>query len=117
VLDVYQVSKKAVESCRNGAGPIFLECHTYRLRGHVGPDDNIQGTHTDIRPKEELDEWRKKDPILLFEKYLLDSNLFNKSDIKEIRRQIEREVEEAHLFARNSDYPEERNLGKYVFKK
>ena len=43
---------------KNDNGPVFMECMTYRLRGHVGPDDNIQGSHTDIRPEEEdLDKY------------------------------------------------------------
>jgi pyruvate dehydrogenase E1 component alpha subunit len=50
VLEVYEAALKAVDLCRQGNGPVFMECKTYRLRGHVGPDDNIQGTHTDIRP-------------------------------------------------------------------
>ena len=60
VLEVYEAAKKAVDLCRNDNGPVFIECATYRLRGHVGPDDNIQGSHTDIRPEEEIIECLKK---------------------------------------------------------
>ena len=62
----YEVAQKAVESCRSGKGPVFIEFLTYRFRGHVGPDDNIQGSHTDIRPKEEIEAWLKKDPLTAF---------------------------------------------------
>jgi TPP-dependent pyruvate/acetoin dehydrogenase alpha subunit len=116
VLGVYEASQKAVEACRNGTGPVFMECVTYRLRGHVGPDDNIQGSHTDIRPKEEIEEWRKKDPIINFERFLLINDTLQKEDIEETRRQVEKEVEEAHLFAKKSPYPKESELAKYVFK-
>ena len=116
VLEVYEVAKEAVEMSRNGNGPGFLECVTYRLRGHVGPDDNIQGTHTDIRPAEEIEEWRKRDPIDNFEKYLLENKVLSESEIEEIKREIEQEVEEAHEFAKNSPYPDESELTKYVFK-
>jgi len=75
VLQVYEAGQNAVEECREGEGPVFLEFLTYRFRGHVGPDDNIQGSHTDIRPKEEVEEWRKRDPIVIFEKYLLENDL------------------------------------------
>jgi TPP-dependent pyruvate/acetoin dehydrogenase alpha subunit len=115
VLDVYRVSKESVEICRKGEGPIFMECFTYRLRGHVGPDDNIQGAHTDIRPKKELEAWLKKDPIRLFEKYLLDNKVVDKPDINDMRIQIQKEVEEAHRFAYESDYPEAGDLEKYVY--
>ena len=116
VLEVYEAAKKAVDLCRAGEGPVFMECVTYRLRGHVGPDDNIQGTRMDIRPKEEVEVWRKKDPIVNFENYLIKDKILEKADIEEIKREAGKEVEEAHLFAKNSSYPNESELSKYVFK-
>lgn len=116
VLEVYEAAREAIEMCRNGNGPSFMECVTYRLRGHVGPDDNIQGSHTDIRPAEELEEWRKRDPIDNFEKYLRENEVLSESDIEEIKKEIEKEVEEAHEFAKNSPYPKESQLADYVFK-
>jgi len=115
VLQVYEAGQKAVEECRKGEGPVFLEFLTYRFRGHVGPDDNIQGTHTDIRPKQEVEEWRKKDPIIRFEKYLLENNVLSSDELEEISKEVEKEVEETHLFAKNSPYPHESELEKYVF--
>lgn len=115
ILNVYEAANQAVESCRSGNGPVFMEFLTYRFRGHVGPDDNIQGSHTDIRPKQEVEEWRKKDPIIRFEKYLLENNVLSSDELEEIRKEVEKEVEEAHLFAKNSPYPHESELEKYVF--
>ena len=116
VLEVYEVTKKAVEMCRIGEGPVLLEFVTYRLRGHVGPDDNIQGLHTDIRPKEEVEEWRKKDPLEIFKAFLLKKQVLTKDEIDKIKFEIESEVKEAHLFAQRSPYPNEKELCKYVFK-
>jgi len=116
VLKVYETSKEVVEECRNGNGPIFLECVTYRLRGHVGPDDNIQGTHTDIRPDDEVREWRKKDPIFNFENYLLNKSILQKREVDKIKAEVEKEIEKAHLFVKNSRYPNQSELNKYVFK-
>jgi pyruvate dehydrogenase E1 component alpha subunit len=116
VLEVYEVAQKAVDLCRNGEGPAFVECVTYRLRGHVGPDDNIQGTHTDIRPKEEVEEWKKKDPVVNYEKVLLENEVLSKKDIRQIKQKVENEVDEAHVFARSSSYPNESELSKYVFR-
>jgi len=115
VLQVFKAAKKGVSFCREGKGPFFLECRTYRLRGHVGPDDNIQGAHTDIRPKEEIEKWRKKDPIKKFENFLLKNKILRKSDIKRIQEEAEKEVREAHLFAKRSPYPKAKDLTKYVF--
>jgi pyruvate dehydrogenase E1 component alpha subunit len=116
VLKVYEAAKKAVEYCREGNGPVFLEFLTYRLRGHVGPDDNIQGLHTDIRPREEVEKWKKKDPLLRFERYLLRNKVLKKSEMKKIREEIEKEVLEAHQFAEDSPFPSGEGLYKYVFK-
>ena len=116
VLEVYETMRKTVELCRNDKGPAFIECVTYRLRGHVGPDDNIQGAHTDIRPEEEIEAWRRKDPIPNFENYLLENEVLEKADVEEIKREVEKEVEEAHLFAKDSPYPNGTDLAKYVFK-
>jgi len=102
VLKIYETAKQAVEICKKGNGPVFIECLTYRLRGHVGPDDNIQGEHTDIRPKSEIEEWIKKDPIKTFEKYLLENNIMSQEDFDSIKKELEKEIESAHEFAKES---------------
>jgi len=116
VLEVFETAKEAATACRDGRGPFFIEAITYRLRGHVGPDDNIQGSHTDIRPQEEVDMWKKKDPIVNFEKQLLDNGVLSESEVSEIKKEIDQEVREAHVFANNSLFPEESELNAYVFK-
>ena len=115
VLKVYEAARVAVRVCREGDGPVFLECLTYRLRGHVGPDDNIQGVHTDIRPSDEVKRWRKKDPLTRFEKFLLKENLITRKDLDRIYSDVENEVRQAHEFAHNSPYPEKNKLTCYVF--
>ncbi|MFH1563834.1 MAG: thiamine pyrophosphate-dependent dehydrogenase E1 component subunit alpha [Nitrospirota bacterium] len=117
VLEVYEATKKAVNICRRGNGPVFIEFMTYRLRGHVGPNDNIQGLHTDIRPAEELEKWRKKDPIINFERFLLENKILNKEILANIKEKVEEEVNKAHIFAKESPYPKESELREYVFKK
>jgi TPP-dependent pyruvate/acetoin dehydrogenase alpha subunit len=116
VLKVYEVSKKAVGQCRKGQGPVLIEFITYRLRGHVGPDDNIQGTHTDIRSKEEVEAWRKKDTIRRFEAFLIKNRILKKEDLRTINQEVEEEVKEAHRYAQMSPYPNPNDLTKYVFK-
>jgi pyruvate dehydrogenase E1 component alpha subunit len=116
VLKVYETTRKAVELCRKGQGPIFIEFMTYRLRGHVGPDDNIQGTHTDIRPEEEIEKWKRNDPIKQFEKFLIKNRILGKADLERISKEAKREVEDAHRYAKMSPYPHANELTKYVFK-
>lgn len=116
VLEVYKCAQNAVELCRSGRGPIFIECLTYRLRGHVGPDDRIQGTHTDIRPPEELEKWKKKDPIKKMERYLLANKILTQNEMHEIKNTLKKEIEDAHQLSAHSPFPSEKELAKYVFK-
>jgi len=116
VLAVYDASKKAIEKCRSGEGPFFLECLTYRLRGHVGPDDNIQGLHTDIRPQKEVEEWIKKDPVKKYEDILINNYNLKIENLQKIRTDVEAEVTAAHVFAKNSPYPDRKDLLTDVFR-
>jgi len=116
VLKVYEVTKHSVGLCRKGLGPVFIEFMTYRLRGHVGPNDNIQETYTDIRPKEEIAKWRKKDPIRRFQAFLIKNRIIRRETLERIDREVEEEVKEAHEFAKESPYPNPNELTKYVFK-
>lgn len=115
VLKVFEAAQTAAGHCRKGLGPYFIETMTYRMRGHVGPDDNIQGEHTDIRPAAEVEAWRKKDPIVKFENYLRDEKIFTQEELSEIRKDVESRVAEAQDFARNSPGPDIKELQKYVF--
>lgn len=116
VLDVFEASKHAIQQCRNGEGPVFIEFLTYRFRGHVGPDDNIQGSHTDIRPKSEIEEWLKKDPISQLKNLLLNKYKLSENEIIEIFDNVVKEVETATRFALESNYPQPSELLKYVYK-
>jgi pyruvate dehydrogenase E1 component alpha subunit len=115
VLAVYEAAEKAVDACRREDGPVFLECLTYRQRGHVGPDDNIQGCHTDIRPKEEVEAWLARDPIKLFEDYLSCAGNIDAGVLAGIRNEVQAEVDAAHRFALESPSPEVKDIGRFVF--
>ncbi|MBM3282241.1 MAG: pyruvate dehydrogenase (acetyl-transferring) E1 component subunit alpha [Candidatus Diapherotrites archaeon] len=65
VLAVYQAMKQALEKARAGKGPTLLELYTYRMGDHTTADDS-----TRYRNKEELETWRKRDPIVRFKTYL-----------------------------------------------
>ncbi len=115
VLAVYEAAVEAVSRCRQGDGPAFLECLTYRLRGHVGPDDNIQGTHTDIRPPDEVASWRQRDPILRFERVLREHYGITDADLRVVHSKVKIEVEHALRFARESRFPSVEEVTNDVF--
>jgi pyruvate dehydrogenase E1 component alpha subunit len=116
VLEVLETATLAVDLCRNNEGPCFIEAKTYRQRGHVGPDDNILGTHTDIRPKDELESWKMKDPIKIFEKYLLASNISDE-ELRKIKNRVNLKVKETTESLSKTKKPSgKEELMKYVFK-
>lgn len=115
VLKVYESAKKAVTDCREGKGPVFLEYSTYRFRGHVGPDDNIQGMHTDIRSLEEIEMWKLKDPLVRLELFLINRRIALPEEIAEIKVNVEKKVLAAHEKAKKSAWPQKEGVLKNVF--
>ena len=115
VLEVYKAAEKAVQQCRSNEGPVFLEFLTYRMRGHVGPDDKIQGKRTDIRNNEEIEEWRQRDPIRNFSRYLIENDVLTPDDVKKINQAIANEIKEAYQFAKESPFPQVSELSNHVF--
>ncbi len=116
VLQVFEQAEQAKEMCLQGMGPVLLECKTYRMRGHVGPDDNIQGTHTDIRPPDEVAFWQKNDPIHQLERYLIDNRIMDQPGLDTIQQVVQQEISDAHDFAQNSSFPPAEELMHYVFR-
>lgn len=116
VLAVYRAARAARDRATRGKGPSYLELRTYRLRGHVGPDDNIQGRHVDIRPPEEIERWRKKDPIPRFARYLRRAAGFTQARLDGVHAEIEAEVAEAFAFARSSPFPSSTEFAAHVFR-
>jgi pyruvate dehydrogenase E1 component alpha subunit len=115
VLKVHEKAVQAVGICRAGEGPVLLECLTYRQRGHVGPDDNVQGTHTDIRPPEEVKRWLAKDPIKRFEKHLVGDGVASRAELAEIVAGVVVEVKAAFDQARKGPFPRREDIARHVF--
>ncbi len=117
VLKVYEVAGDMIQKCREGQGPAFIEFLTYRYRGHVGPNDNIQGTQTDIRPKTEVAKWKKNDPIKNLESYIARNSILSGQEQQQMLKRVAKEVRDAHAFAQKSRFPDQKTLSDYVFKK
>lgn len=99
VVAVYEKMQEAVEYVRNGNGPVLVESVTYRWFGHSTSDPGK------YRTKEEVDSWKKKDPILKFRSYLVDNNLATAQELDELDVQSKAAVEDAVKFALNSPEP------------
>jgi len=94
-LDSYEAMAKAVDKARGGGGPTLIEAKTYRYHPHTSDDDDRT-----YRTREEVDEWKKKDPLILFGQYLKDHGILGGDDEIEALRsetkdEVDRNVEEA----------------------
>jgi pyruvate dehydrogenase E1 component alpha subunit len=98
---VYRAAGEAVALLREGRGPCFLECRTYRWHKHF-----LSNALEDLRPKEELESWKKKCPVRKFEAKLLRKEILTPSDIETINGKIVAQVDEAQAFAIESPYPQ-----------
>lgn len=90
VLAVYSVARTAADNARAGGGPRLIECFTYRLSDHTTADDSSR-----YRTQAELEEWKKKDPIARFEKYLFAKGLLTEKIKKDIQDRMQKRIDEA----------------------
>jgi len=90
VLAVYAAAAEAVERARNGEGPMMIEAVTYRMSVHTTADDPKK-----YRSEEEVEEWKERDPIERFQKYLRDKELLDDEKVEEIDSQIKERIQKA----------------------
>ena len=100
VLAVFEATKQAAKKARTGKGPAFIEAKTYRQRGHYEGDPMI------YRSREEMAEWKGRDPIPAFKTRLVQSGLFAEPEIEEIKEQVFALLDEAVIFAKGAPKPE-----------
>ena len=100
VLETYGVVKAAVDLARRGGGPTLIEAKTYRYQPHTSDDDDRT-----YRSREEVEEWRAKDPIPLFESYLEAAGVASAAQFDELRRKVKEELTEAVRYAEAAPLP------------
>jgi len=110
VLEVYGVAREAVERARNDGGPTLVEAVTYRYRPHSSSDDDRK-----YRSKEEVDEWKQRDPIVRFERYLEEQGLLTQEEEEAVRVRVRREVDEAQAYAEAAPFAAPESALNYVY--
>jgi pyruvate dehydrogenase E1 component alpha subunit len=90
VLAVHEAIKAAVDRARAGQGPSLVECKTYRYRGHSEGGADI--SHYRPRPPEEIEAWKKRDPIVLFREKLIQQSVLTGEEIEKIDAEVDEEV-------------------------
>lgn len=100
VAEVYLAAKQAIAKARAGEGPTFLEFKTMRMHGHSEHDP------AKYVPRELLEEWTKKDPILKAEQQLKQLGYVEEAYFAEVAERVKNEVEAGEEFAEQSPLPE-----------
>ena len=110
VLAVQRAAQEAVKRARGGGGATLIECKTYRIRAHAEGMGDFG-----YRTREEVDQWKTQCPIALLKKYLLDHQLANETDLAEIEKEVQAQLEEAHEFAEKSPMPAADTATAHIF--
>jgi 2-oxoisovalerate dehydrogenase E1 component alpha subunit len=99
-LEMYRVMNEAVVRARHGEGATLVEAKTYRPVPHSSDDDDRA-----YRSREEVEEWKKCDPVLLMRQYLESVGLFDEKRAQEYEARAKEIVDDANEFAKNAPYP------------
>ena len=100
VLAVYEVTRRAVERARGGGGPTLIEADTMRMRGHAEHDD------MKYVPAEMLEAWTARDPLLLYERRLLESGTATRAELDQVSSEIDAFVQGELAWAESSPMPD-----------
>lgn len=106
----HQVMKKAFERARKKQGPTLIDAHVVRLLPHSSSDD-----HKKYRTASDLEQDRKKDPVVLMRETLLKKRLLNKDELKKIEAGIREQIEESIVKALSAPVPDGKNALRFVW--
>jgi TPP-dependent pyruvate/acetoin dehydrogenase alpha subunit len=109
VLSVYVAARTAAETARSICEPTFIECVTYKMKGHGVYDKG------EYRPKEEVEEWLSRDPIGRYEKHLLESKIMTEKEIADANARTAQEIEDAVTFATEGSHLPFDEMKNYVY--
>ena len=108
VLAVEQAARQAVEKIKNGDGPQFLENRTYRFRAHSMFDAEL------YRPKSEVEEWKKRGPLVQLKSCMIDKGGFSDADFETLEANTKSKIDDAVRFAEEAPWEPVENLYKHV---
>ncbi|MGN6292008.1 MAG: pyruvate dehydrogenase (acetyl-transferring) E1 component subunit alpha [Chitinophagaceae bacterium] len=106
---VHEGVARAVKRAREGGGPTLLEIKTYRYKGHSISDPQK------YRTKEEVDEYKAKDPIVMVRQTILDNKFASEQDLDAIDKRVNDIVDASVKFAEESPWPDDSEVLKDVY--
>jgi pyruvate dehydrogenase E1 component alpha subunit len=109
VVAVEAAARRAVHAVRESRKPYFLECRTYRLRAHSMFDAQL------YRDKAEIEDWRKKEPIVRFQGWLQSNNMIHPEDMSRIEVEVEAELSDAVAFAEAGTWEQVEQLTRFTY--
>ncbi len=109
VVAVHDAAQAAINRARQGGGPTLIECKTYRYVGHHEGDPG-----TDYRTREEVQQWKQKDPVKLARKRLLEAGV-EEAKLQAADQEIEQLIDQAVEFAEKSPEPSPNSVHDHVF--
>jgi pyruvate dehydrogenase E1 component alpha subunit len=109
VIAVEDAAKRAVVAVRSGGGPHFLEFRTYRFRAHSMYDPEL------YRDKQEVEEWKKRDPIATFTERLKAQNLWQEEDSARLEEEVAQEIATAVDRAEAGNWEPVEELTRFVY--
>ena len=105
VFSVYEAAKQLIDNIRAGNGPAFLECKTYRVKGHFVGDPEKYRTRDEVQRN--IDE---RDPIVFFEKKALEAGVYTQAEMESARARVDALIAGALSFAQESPQPDASEL-------
>jgi pyruvate dehydrogenase E1 component alpha subunit len=109
---VYETASACIDRARNGEGPSFIECDTYRILGHAGcKRQDAKG----YREQSEVEAWSRKCPILRQEKNLIAAGAFRTEEKEAWDAEIAAEIDDALAYAEAGPLPTADDLTKHLF--
>ena len=108
VVAMDAAANRGIEAIRAGGGPYFLECKTYRFRAHSMFDPQL------YRSKAEVEEWKKRDPILRLSDWMRRAGMLHEHDVHAIEREVNAEIDDAVSFAESASWEPISELARFV---
>lgn len=109
VLAVKETTEEAIKKIRQGQGPCFIEATTFRFQGHSVADP------AKYRSEKEVEEWKQKDPLITFPKYLTSEGIATQSEMNSIINDIDQILDAAIRFAHESPEPDLKELNNDIY--
>jgi len=100
LIEVFNTVSYFAGRCRAGKGPVLVESLTYRWSGHSKSDAQV------YRTREEIKEWKERDPIKRYREVLIDGKILTEKDDKDLEKEVISKIQEASEFAKESPFPD-----------